>query len=247
MDVTVLGCGAAYPRPGGACSGFLVQSGGTNVWLDAGNGTFSRLQQHIEGKAVDAVVLSHVHADHIADILPFMYYLGFNPDPPESPVPVYTTDEVRRAATMSVGRGSLEVFTRVMEFRSIAETFEVGGIRFDAFRTKHPPETYGARMTVDGSQAVYTADTALYPELAESCADADLLITEATYVARVEADAGIHMWAGEAGAVAAQANAKRVLLTHVWPTIEPEEAVSEAAQEYKGDLSAAVEGKRYSV
>ncbi len=217
------------------------------MWLDAGNGTFSRLQQHIEGKEVDAVVLSHVHADHIADILPFMYYLGFNDPPPPRPIPVYTTDEVRKAATMSVGRGSMEVFSRVMEFRSITEAFEVGGIRFDAFRTKHPPETYGVRITSNGSQAVYTADSALFPELAGHCADTDLLITEATYVARVEADPDIHMWAVEAGAMAQQAGAKRVLLTHIWPTIEPEEAVSEAAQEYKGDLSAAVEGKRYTV
>ncbi len=247
MDITVLGCGAAYPRPGGACSGFLVQSGGTSVWLDAGNGTFSRLQQHIEGKQVDAVVLSHVHADHIADILPFMYYLGFNPDPPASPIPVYTTDEVRKAATMSVGRGSLKTFNRVMEFRPIADAFEVGAIRFDAFRTKHPPETYGVRITANGSKAVYTADSAAFPELAGHCADADLLITEATYVARVEADPDIHMWAAETGAMAQEAGAKRVLLTHIWPTIEPEEAVSEAATKYPGDLSAAVEGKRYTV
>jgi ribonuclease BN (tRNA processing enzyme) len=247
VDITVLGCGAAYPRPGGACSGFLVQSGDTNVWLDAGNGTFSRLQQYIEGNEVDAVVLSHVHADHIADILPFMYYLGFNDDPPPQPIPVYTTEEVRKAATMSVGRGSMDIFTKVMEFRSITSTFEVGGIRFDPFRTNHPPETYGVRVSDNGSVAVYTADTATFPELADHCAGSDLLICEATYVRSIKADPDIHLWANEAGEVAKKAQATRVLLTHVWPTVGVEEAVAEASEVYKGDLSAAVEGKRYTI
>ncbi|MEX2537818.1 MAG: MBL fold metallo-hydrolase [Actinomycetota bacterium] len=247
MDITVLGSGAAYPRPGGACSGFLVRNGDTNVWLDAGNGTFSRLQQHIEGSEVDAVVLSHVHADHIADILPFMYCLGYLREPPLEPIPVYTTDEVRKAATMFVGRTSMEIFSRVMEFRPIAESFDVDGIRFDAFRTNHPPETFGVRISYNDSVAVYTADTAAFPELAQNCAEADLLITEATYVRSVEATPDIHMWAHEAGSMAQEAKAKRVLLTHVWPTIEISEAISEAAETYTGDLSPAAEGERYTV
>jgi ribonuclease BN (tRNA processing enzyme) len=176
-----------------------------------------------------------------------MYFLGYNPDPPTVPVPVYTTDEVQNAAMSFVGRGSVDIFKRVMEFRSINEHFEVSDIRFDAFRTKHPPETYGLRISTSDRTAVYTSDTAYFPELSGHCAAADLLITEATYVRSIEATADIHMWAHEAGRMAQDAGAERVLLTHVWPTIEISQAISETAETFIGDLGPAVEGERYAV
>lgn len=247
MRVTVLGCGAAYPRPGGACSGFLVTSGDTNVWIDAGNGTFSNLQLHLSHREIDALVVTHAHGDHISDILPLMYALGFDTVADTVTVPLYAPPEVAQIVSWPLGDTSLAIFKRVFEPRSIAEPFEVGPLRFEPFRTNHPAETYGLRVT-DGERAlVYTSDTALFPELVDRCRDADLLVIEATYVEGADAPPNVHLWAREAGKVAADAGTKRVVLTHVWPTFDPEQAVREAAETYDGPLEAAVEGKVYDV
>ncbi|MGH2758327.1 MAG: MBL fold metallo-hydrolase [Actinomycetota bacterium] len=248
MDVTVLGCGAAYPRPGGACSGFLFSSGDTHVWVDAGNGTFSRLQQVISYGDIAALVLTHGHADHVADVLPLMYALGFDPvTPVAAALPVYAPVDVETSLKWPLGGRSLEMFKSVFEFRHIKEPFTFGDMRFASFSTRHPAETHGLRVSVGDRSVVYTSDTALYPELADDCRDADVLICEATYVDGVEAAPGVHLWARQAGQVARDAGAKRLILSHIWSTFDPEQAVREAAEEYDGPVEAAAEGKRYTV
>jgi ribonuclease BN (tRNA processing enzyme) len=124
---------------------------------------------------------------------------------------------------------------------------QIGSIRFEPFPTNHPGETYGIRAEADGRLAVYTSDTATFPELVDACRDADLLICEATYVDDFEAEPGVHMWAREAGIVAKKAAVKSLVLTHVLPTFELERAVAEAAEEFPGPVEAAAERKRYTV
>jgi ribonuclease BN (tRNA processing enzyme) len=247
MEITVLGCGAAYPRPGGACAGFLFSADGTHVWVDAGNGTFSRLQQIISPRDVSALVLTHGHADHISDVLPFMYAIGF--DPVDSPItiPVYSPEDVGPDITLPLGATSKAMFNKVFDFRDLQNAFDVGPMHFAPFRTHHPANTFGLRITCGDATVVYTSDTALFPDLASACRDADLLISEATYIDGIEASPGIHMWAREAGRNAKEAGVKRLVLTHIWSTFDPADAVTQAAEQYDGPVEAAVEGARYSL
>jgi ribonuclease BN (tRNA processing enzyme) len=247
MDITVLGCGAAFPRAGGACSGFLFSSGDTNVWVDAGNGTFSNLQKQISYWDVDALVITHAHSDHLADVMPLMYALGFDPESDAKSIPVFAPFDIEPTLLSPLGGKSREIFERVFDFRQITHAFDVGGIHFDPFPTKHPAESFGVRVTDDSKVAVYTSDTAVFHELIAACADADVLICEATYVDRIKTDPGVHMWAREAGRVATEAGAKRLVLTHIWATIDPAIAVVEAAEEFSGPVEAAVEGARYTI
>lgn len=248
MDITVLGSGAAYPRPGGACSGFLLAAGTTKIWLDAGNGAFANLQKHVDFHDLDALILTHGHADHIADVLPFMYALGFDPvRPATTALPVYAPQDVGATIAWPLGGTSKDIFERVFEIRSIIRPFEVGDLRFEPFRTFHPAETYGLRIRDGEKLVVYTSDTALFGDLEGACRGADLLITEATYIDGVDASPGIHMWAREAGKVASMAGVKRLVLTHIWSTFDPQQAVAEAAEEFDGPVQAATEGDRYTV
>lgn len=245
MKVTVLGCGAAYPRPGGACAGFLLEEAGTSVWLDAGNGTFSRLTEHRPFDEVDAIVLSHCHGDHTADLLPMMYALGF--DTEIEGLPVHAPGDVPERLAAGLGEGSIQIFNRVFAFRSVGDPFEVGTIRFEPFLTHHPVETYGFRISATGGTLVYTADTASFTGLVDSCAEADVLLSEATFVRGDEAPGGLHLWAEEAGMIAAKAGARKLVLTHVWGTSDPRVAVREASEVFDGPVVDAVEGAVYDV
>lgn len=244
MQITILGTGAAFPRPGSACSGFLVRSDTTSVWLDAGNGTFSRLQEHMSFKDVDALVLSHAHADHIADVIPMMYALGYDEDECGN-VPVHAPPEVSDVLQAYLHEGSRETFGQVFSFTPLADPFEVGDLRFEPFRTVHPVETYGFRISDETGLVVYTADTAMFDELPDLCRGADVLIAEATYVRPWQLPPGIHLWGDEAGQLAGKAEVRRMLLTHTWGSIPVAEAVREAAEAWDGPVEEAGEGKTY--
>ena len=85
MELTVLGTSGTWPGPGGATSGFLVQHDGFNLWVDAGTGTFSRLQQHIAVADIHAVLVTHAHPDHFVDLYSCFYarhYGGLGTDSP---------------------------------------------------------------------------------------------------------------------------------------------------------------------
>lgn len=246
MQITVLGSGAAYPRPGGACSGFLVSSNGTRVWLDAGNGTFSRLTEHVRFRDIDALVVSHAHADHTADILPLMYALGFDEDPPP-PIPVHAPPDVPQSVSHGLGEGSLEYFRGAFAFKQITGTFEVGGLRFEPFRTVHPVETYGFRIREGDALTVYTADTGDFPELPDECRGAELLICESTFVRPDDAPPDIHLWAHQAGTVAQKAEVGALALTHVWPCHTTDEACAGARETFDGPVMAALEGDVHHV
>jgi ribonuclease BN (tRNA processing enzyme) len=247
MEITVLGCGAAFPRAGGACSGFLVSTGDTHVWVDAGNGTFSNLQKHVSYRDVDALVITHGHSDHIADVMPLMYALGFDPEQEPTSIDVYAPFDIEPTLASPLGGKSREMFKTVFKFQQMSRKFKIGPIKFHPFSTKHPAESFGMRMQDDGKVAVYTSDTALFPELVDHCRDADLLICEATYVDRIETDRDVHLWAREAGQIATDAGVKRLVLTHIWGTIDPQDAVREAAEAFDGPVEAAVEGAVYVV
>jgi ribonuclease BN (tRNA processing enzyme) len=246
MQITVLGSGAAYPRPGGACSGYLIESGDTHVWLDAGNGTYSRLRERVGAHDVDALVLSHDHADHISDVLPLMYELSYDgSDPSPHPIPVYAPDTVAPRLRGLIGPGSSKLFDEVFDFKPIGEPFAVDGLRFTSFRTVHPTETYGLEIADGRRRILYTADTASFPELVERCRGVDLLICESTYVGEVDVEPGVHMWAREAGDIAHAAGVGRLVLTHIWGSFDPADAVIEAADRFDGPVEAAAEGKTY--
>lgn len=249
MDITVLGNGAAYPRPGGACSGLLVSNEDTNVWIDAGNGTFSRLLELISLAELDALVLTHAHADHIADVSPLMYAIALGGDVRNGALPIYVPKQMAAASVgVLLGGHAADTFQRVFEMHAFnGAPVGVGTLSLEPFRTLHPGETYGIRVRSGDRTAVYTSDTAFFPELPDACRDADLLICEATYVDEHKAEPGVHMWAKQAGTVASKAGVKRLVLTHILPAYSTEQAVHEAAAEYDGPVEAAVEGKRYSI
>jgi len=244
--VTVLGRYSPYAPVGGACPGFLVQSGGVNLMLDGGNGTVARLQQQVAASDLTAVLVSHLHPDHTAD-LHSLQYLMAHQAPDREPLPVYAPDvenpDRHWLEPTSFGARSIRLLPLPVD-----EGIAFGQVRVYFARTDHPEPCWAMRIT-DGSRTlVYTGDTGTGVDLAPFAADADLLIAESTYVtANGQNRKGPgHMQAGEAADPARRAGVRRLLLTHFSPSTPVADAEAEARAVFPAS-EAAVEMRTYLI
>ena len=239
LSVTVLGCSGSYPGPGNACSGYLVRSGGTTLWLDAGSGTLANLQQHVGLHDVDAVVLSHEHPDHWSDVEGFRVACAYVVR--RSGVPVY--------ATAGVGDRLFPDFEPVLDWHVVTDGdhVEIGGLEVRFARTDHPPETLATRVDADGRSLAYSADTGPGWSFQALGGGIDLALCEATYLADREKPHSTHLSARQAGAMARQAGVGRLLLTHLWPVIDPAQAREEAGAAFGRPVAVAQLHAEYEV
>ena len=238
LAVTVLGCSGSFPGPGAACSGYLVDDGSTRIWVDAGPGTLANLQRHIDLVQLDAVVLSHEHPDHRSDIegwnVACLYLLertGF---------PVYAPAGVREH--------TYQPDTPSFTWHAVAAgaTVEIGAMRFTFSRTDHGPETLAMRIEGGGRSLGYSADTGPGWSLAALGPALDLALCEAT-LSIEEEDTMKHLSARQAGAMARAAGAGRLVLTHLWPTLDPEKARRHGSEAFGAPVEVASTGARYEV
>jgi ribonuclease BN (tRNA processing enzyme) len=234
LTITVLGCDGSYAGPGGACSGYLVSSGDTHVWLDCGSGTLANLQKHISLNDLTAIVVSHSHADHWADLsvayVAFAYYLD------RGVVPVYGTTDTRERLVVARGGPIDEAF----DWHTITNgsEFDIGDMHFRSAVTDHPVETLAMRVDLSGSSFGYTSDTGPAWPLATLGTGIDVLLCEATFP---ESRAGefAHLTASQAGAAARDAGVVRLVLTHLLPGADHDLARTDAAKTFGADVEIA--------
>ncbi len=264
MRLTVLGKSPSYTDAGGACSGYLVEEGDAAVLLDCGNGVFAKLRQFLDYVAVDAVVISHMHADHILDLVPYAYALVYAPR--QQPVPVDrwpgTADPAR--PVLHAPRGAREQFRRLVgtwgpedlverafdlrEYDADDE-LDVGTLRLLFHPVPHYTATHAVevRSTTGPGRLTYGADHRPTTELVAFARDTDLLLIEGT-LPRPERE-GIrgHLTPAEAGEHGRAAGAKRVVLTHISDELDALWARDEASRAYGGEVELAAEGQVYEV
>ncbi|MFE5977031.1 MBL fold metallo-hydrolase [Streptomyces sp. NPDC056460] len=245
LRVTVLGSATPFPRPGNACSGYLVEGGGARVWFDAGTGTLAELQRHVALGDVDAVWISHLHADHSADLLTFFYALLHAGLEPVLPVPLFgpagTADRLAGFLTNGPERSPVERAFKVEELYD-SHVARVGGLTLTSRAVEHGLPAFALRVEdEDGRSLVYSGDCEPCPSLVELARDCDLLVCEA------DGEAPGHHSAAQAGRTAAEAGAGRLVLTHVGSALPPAEAVALASETYPGDIAHADPGLRFDV
>src|SRR5918997_1800862 len=256
MRLTVLGKSPSWQDAGGACSGYLLEEDGTSVVVDCGNGVFSKLRRFRDYTRVDAVLISHLHADHFLDLVPYAYALTYAPR--QQPVPVDRwpgTDSPARPRLIAP-RGATEFFRRIVgawgnedlienafEIEEYGEdsTVEVGPLRFSFASVPHFTETFAIAVdSRNGSgRLVFGADSGPTDRLAEIASEADLVLLEAT-LPRPERDGKRgHLTPREAGEHAAAAAAKRVVLTHISDELDVLWAREQAESAFEGPVEVA--------
>lgn len=242
LTLTVLGCDGSYAGPGGACSGYLVSSGDTYVWVDCGPGTLANLQRHVDLGALTAVVVTHSHPDHWSDLPAAYIALGYYFD--RTGVPVYGTADTRERLRVARGGHIDDVF----DWHTITDgsSFAVDGVDMSCAVTDHPVETLALRIAADGASIGYTADTGSAWSVATLGSGLDLLLCEATFP---EDRAGEfpHLTASEAGAAARAAGVDRLVLTHLLPGSNHDVARDHAARAFGRDVEIATIDARYDL
>jgi len=238
LSVTVLGCCGSFPGAGGACSGYLVDDGTTRVWLDAGSGTMANLQRHVSIDEVDALVLSHEHPDHWQDLEGLVIALKHVTG--RTGFPVY--------APAGLKARTYHPSEPWVAWHDVADgdRVEVGTLAMTFSRTDHGPETLAVRVDAGMGAIGYSADTGPGWSLEALGAGLDLALCEATVPISEEGRIQ-HLSARQAGSSARAAGVRHLVLTHLWPTLDPEVSRAEGAEAFGAPVEVASTGARYQV
>lgn len=245
MKLTILGNNGPFPSAGGACSGYLIREGRTNLLIDCGNGVLSNLQKLVRLEDLDAVVLTHLHSDHMSDMLVLKYawqikrsrgQIGRALDvyAPPQPAEEYGRLDVKDAFDLKPVSGEL--------------VLNIGGMKITFRQMVHPVMDFAVSIEAGGRRLVFSGDTSWNESIIDFAQGADLLMLDAGLMAKDKKD-GVpvpHLTAGECGIAAARANAARLLLTHFWPEYNIGDLLAEAAV-YFANVYAAELLKEYEV
>jgi ribonuclease BN (tRNA processing enzyme) len=245
VRLTVLGGCGAWPAAGQACSGYLVERDGFKVLIDPGYAILPRLLEITRAEEIDAVLVTHGHPDHCADLNPLLRARSLG-DARPSALPVYAP----AGALDAVLRLDERMLARSFVLHALAPSreLEVGPFRLDTWALPHHVPNAGLRLSAGGKAIAYTGDTGPADTLVDLARDADLLLAEATYPEEVpDADARYLSTALQVGRTAATAGVARLLLTHLWPGTPPEPTLAAAAKSYSGDLAVASWGVTVSL
>ena len=248
MKLTVVGCSGSYPGPDSAASSYLVEADGVQVVLDMGNGALGQLQRYTTLDRPAAVLLSHLHADHVIDLTSYYVVRRYHPDGQMPTLPVYgphgSAHRMARAYDLPYNPG----MTHEFDFRVFsAEPFEVGPFTVSVVPVIHPVEAYAIRLEHAGRTLVYSGDTSPTPELVRIAQDADVFVCEAAFLSDRDNPEGLHLTGREAGQAASDAGASSLIITHVPPWGDPARAIAEAKETYAGPLDLAAPGMTVEV
>ena len=235
MKLTVLGKYGPYPKVAGACSSYLVQCGDVNILLDAGNGSLANLQAITGINTLSAVILSHLHSDHVSDLLVMRYAVQIKKYPA---IPLYLPATPQDMYGLLAGDKAFCTDTI-----TDGKTIYINGIKISFQKMTHAVESYAVKIECHGKTLVYSGDTNLNGGLAGFAANADLLVCDAQFSNRNLFAGAPHLSAAQAAQIATEAGAAKLLLSHINPEqdevtllCEAKEyfAASEIAQEMCG-------------
>ncbi|MGW0732206.1 MBL fold metallo-hydrolase [Streptomyces sp. NPDC002851] len=250
LRLTVLGSSTPYASVDNPCSGYLVSSGDTRVWMDAGSGTLAQLQRHVRLDEVDAIWISHLHADHSADLLTAYYAALFADIRLATPIPLYgppgIADRLAHFLTNSATRSPVESAFAVHELRD-GHQARVGALTLTSRAVDHGIPAFAVRIEAEGRSLVYSGDTAPCANLTQLAEGCDALLCEAESAQAPTEGEQVHHTPENTGDTATAARARRLIVTHVGRFLTPHEAVARASARFKGPVDYAAAGAAFSI
>lgn len=257
MKVTVVGCSGSYPGPDSPASCYLVETegddgnGGTRTWrilLDLGSGAVGTLHRFADPLQIDAVFLTHLHADHCLDLCGYYVIRRYHPTGHAGRIPVWgpigTADRMARSYDLPLDPGMTEEFDFL--------TYPAGPVRFGPFSVEavpvvHPVPAYSLRVRADDRLLVYTGDCGPCEGLDRAAEGADLLLAEAAFCDGDDNPEDLHLTGRDVGELAVKAGVDRLVLTHIPPWHDKQVAYDEARAVWDGPLELAATGVTYTV
>jgi ribonuclease BN (tRNA processing enzyme) len=247
MRVTVIGCAGSFPGPDSPASCYLLEAEGFHLVIDMGNGALGVLQRYAELFGVDAICLSHLHADHCVDLGAYWVARQFAPGGARPPIPVYGPRGTAARVKPELGPGGHpndgDPGPSRFDFHDLAPgPFEIGPFRLTAEHMNHPVETFGFRVEHAGWRLAYSADTGETGALIRLAQDVDLLLCEASFLDGPDNPSDLHLTARQAAQHAARAGAGQLVLTHLVPWNDREQSQDQASQAFPGPVALATSG-----
>lgn len=247
MRVDVVGSSGTFPVPGRPASGYLITQGETRVWCDAGPGTFMALP--VESDMVDAVVLSHQHPDHCADLLAAFHAWHYRPEPRRD-IPLYAPRAVWDRISEFLEKGWGSELDDLFDFQPVwtGDQVTIGALEVRFVEMDHSVPTVGSRWEAGNRTLFFTGDTGPEGDWKELARDVDVMLSEASYQgASEEKSYSHHLTAGEAGEIAREVGAGRLVLTHIPPYLDPARSLHEAEVAFDRPVTLATPGAHFNV
>ena len=250
MRLTIVGCSGSFPGPDSPSSCYLLEAEGFRLLIDLGNGALGLMQRHVGLFDIDAICLSHLHADHCLDLVSYWVARRYAPEGPQPPIPVYAPE--RAAERMALahglepdpGPGMADAFT----FTTLtAGNRRIGPFLITTRRMNHPVETYGFRVEHGGRVVAYSADTGPSEALVDLARRADLLLCEASFLEGPDLPGNLHLTGRQAGEHAERAGVRHLVLTHLVPWNAKERSFAEASGTFTGPISLAFPGQEFDL
>jgi ribonuclease BN (tRNA processing enzyme) len=253
IRLKVVGSSPSIQRPGRACSCYFLRTPKAAVILDLGSGALGNLRLVTEYTKIDAVVVSHMHADHFLDVIPLRYGLKYGPLSRSARLPLWLPPRgstmLRSLCAAFAPESPADFLDEVFEVREYdpALPLEIGDLRLDFAKTRHYIETYAIRAQRNDAAIAYSSDTAPCDAVAEHARGCSVFLCEATLGLGRENGQRGHLSAAEAGQLAARAGVQRLVLTHYSSAYSAQQLIAAAQGAFSGRVDIADDGDEITV
>jgi ribonuclease BN (tRNA processing enzyme) len=262
MKLTIVGCSGSISGPDSPASSYLVQAPYENrtfsLLLDCGPGAMGALYRYLDPREVEAIGLSHLHADHCLDLCGYHVAACYSPNAPWPRRPVFAPANagfrLARAYDVPGKDGELSEsgpsIAEHFDWREWQPSQRIGPFVVRTVRVEHPVEAYAIRVeedTPEGGVLVYSGDTGPSDALIQLANKADLLLIESAFLDGSDNPPGMHLSGAQAAEIGKAAGVQAMVLTHIPPWHKPNDALAEARPHFDGPISLASPGATWEV